>query len=66
MNSLYKRAFGALLIMYLATLIWMLLDWKDGFGALPWWGMILELMWGAVLIIWCARMYRLFGRRSKP
>jgi len=53
----------ALLRGYSITLVWMLVDWKEGFGALPWWGDILELLMAAVLIAWMAWLYNFLRRK---
>jgi hypothetical protein len=65
MNRWYKASALVLLILYSANFIWMLLDWKHGFGALPWWGAILEMALGVVLITWCAWLYQYSKRQTK-
>jgi hypothetical protein len=52
-----------LLVGYSVTLLWMLLDWKEGFGAVPWWGAILELLLGVLLIAWMTWLYKFLRRR---
>jgi hypothetical protein len=58
-----ENAALALLIGYSGNLLLMLVAWKEGFGVLPWWGTILELLVGIALIAWMAWLYKYLRRR---
>jgi hypothetical protein len=63
MRRFVRTAPLLLLVLYSITLIWMLVDWREGFGLLPWWGIFLQLSFGFGLIAWMAWLYGYLRRR---
>ena len=65
MRKLFRAENAALVLLVgcSVNLLLNLLNWKEGFGALPWWGAILELLVGVALIGWMACLYKVARRK---